>query len=142
MDSVIMLRDPEVMPSNEVVAQALAVNIYCVYVELMQVLTNAPYSLNADWSYYKDGKAWLCKISFKKKTVCWLSIWNDCVKVTFYFNHKNQMGVYQLNISEAIMRNFEQTKTVAKLFPLIFDINDSSQLHDLFEVLMYKKTLF
>ncbi|PKP08994.1 MAG: hypothetical protein CVU09_13085 [Bacteroidetes bacterium HGW-Bacteroidetes-4] len=36
------------------------------------------------WRYYNDGKAWLCKVSYKKKTVFWLSVWEAYFKVAFY----------------------------------------------------------
>jgi hypothetical protein len=40
------------------------------------------------WNFYNDGKAWLCKLSFKKKTMCWISMGDIFFKVTFYFMKK------------------------------------------------------
>lgn len=67
----IQLKDPNTPPSDEVLANVLG-DSYDAFDELMKTVAEPPYELLAGWNYYKDGKAWLCKVQFKKKTVFWL----------------------------------------------------------------------
>lgn len=77
-----LLRDQHIFPSTEVLKNALKES-YGVYEELIQTITNTQYGLTIEWNYYKDGKAWLCKVQYKKKTIFWLSVWDQFFKKEF-----------------------------------------------------------
>ena len=66
-----------------------------------------------EWRYYNDGKAWLCKVVNKKKTVFWLSIWEHYFKTSFYFTEKHLESIDALNIAYASRkrRRIAQTTT-------------------------------
>ena len=44
--------------------------------------------LTGQWRFYNDGKSWLFKLTKKKQTICWVSIWPGAFKTTFYFGDK------------------------------------------------------
>jgi len=140
MTENLLLRDPGINPGNEVLENALGKEIFKVYDELIQIVTNEEFDLKPEWNFYKDGKAWLCKVTYKKKTVFWLSIWENCFKTVFYFSEKTRLGVLSLGINEKIIENFVATKTIGKLFPLVLEIDNKSQLEDLLEIIKYKKS--
>lgn len=56
---------------------------------------------------------------------------------------KDTLGnVYDvLDISEAIKTELASTKAVGRLIPMIFNINNASQLEELLTVVRFKKTL-
>jgi len=77
-----LLRDPNVQPSDDVIAEALreATDAYVKFVNEL-----AKHDIQLEWRYYTDGKAWLAKGLYKwtgvrggqnEKTVFWLSIWD------------------------------------------------------------------
>jgi hypothetical protein len=113
-------------------------DVFNAYQELETLIIEKELSLN--WNYYKDGKAYLCKVTYKKKTVFWLSIWETYIKTTFYFNEKVSLGVYDLDIDKSIITNYDNTKHVGKSRQLIFEIRDNSQFDDLSTVIDYKKS--
>ena len=141
MTENILLRDSEINPTNEVLENALGKDIFLVYEELIKIVTNAEFQLKPEWNFYKDGKAWLCKVTYKKKTVFWLSIWEKRIKTGFYFTEKTRLGIFSLQLNEKILQDFEETKTVGKFFPLVLDIDEKKQLEDLKEIIKYKKSL-
>jgi len=141
MTENLLLRDSGIHPTNEVLENALGKDIFLVYEELIEIITNAEFELKPEWNFYKDGNAWLCKVTYKKKTVFWLSIWEQYIKTGFYFTENTRSGIFSLQINEKIMQDFEETKTVGKLFPLILNIDTKSQLEDLKEIIKYKKSL-
>lgn len=132
-----LLRDPATPPADSVLAEALGEKIFSVYNELMDILHRL--DLNHEWKFYNDGKAWLCKVTGKKKTICWLSVWEQCIKVSFYFTAATAPGIFELNISNKVMEDFRSHKAAGKLLPLVLTISRKTQLKDLKAIAEYKK---
>lgn len=133
-----LLREREIYPNGGVLRNLLG-DVFLSFEDLEQRLVSK--DLVYIWNYYNDGKAWLCKVQFKKKTVFWLSVWEGFFKIGFYFNEKNYLGIYDLGLEESILRNFENTKLVGKFRQLIFEIRDNSQFEDIEKVVDYKTSL-
>ena len=135
-----LLREQGVLPEKEVLESALT-GSYPVFEELMEIITDPKYGLVPVWNYYKDGKAWLCKVCYKKKTVFWLSVWDGYFKTSFYFTEKNGTGITGLDIEESLKEGFSRSKLIGRLIPLIVDINKKEQIRDLLKIVDYKKSL-
>ena len=135
-----LLRDPEQIPTDKVIQEALG-DSYPAFAELVQKAVSAPCGLNADWNYYKDGKAWLCKVSYRKKTVFWLSVWANFFKVAFYFTEKNSTGIENLDISHSLKEQFGKAKLIGRLIPLVIDLTREEQIQDVLTLIEYKKKL-
>jgi len=130
-----LLREPEIYPSKEVLKSALG-KVYDVLEALQTQLTQDTYALTFDWHYYNDGKSWLCKVSHKKKTVFWLSIWEGFVQTGFFFLERHLEGLAALNIDE---NSFTMEKACGKMLPLVFRIRRHEQIPDLLKVVEFKK---
>lgn len=139
-NETILLRDKEIEPTDEVLENALGKKLFTIYQELIQIFADE-FSLELQWRFYNDGKSWLCKVVDKKKTVLWLSVWENYIKTGFYFTGKTRNGVLELDIDETIKETFSATKPVGKLMPLIIDIDQQKQIEDLKRVIKYKKGL-
>jgi hypothetical protein len=135
-----LLREENPFPDDGVLKLNLG-GIYDVYAELVSEITKEPYSLQMEWNYYKDGKSWLCKITFRKKTVMWLSVWNDCFKVSFFFTEKSKSGIEELKIAPTIKESFQKSKNIGKLIPLVISINEMSQIDDVLKIIVFKKSI-
>jgi hypothetical protein len=135
------LRDPEIFPSEKVLKETLGNDIYAVFKSFMDTVTGAGYSLAQEWNYYNDGKSWLCKVIYKKKTVCWLSIWDGHFQIGFFFTEKHLEAIAALDIAESIKEDLCKAKPIAKLLPMIFKISRKEQLNDLLKVVAFKKGL-
>lgn len=134
------LRDESVLPDAAVIGAALG-EAGGVYSGFMDAVTAPPLNLDLEWRYYKDGKAWLCKITHKKKTVCWLSIWHGFFKVGFYFSAKTAPAVEALPIDPDVISGFRASEPIGRLLPLSFDVSSARQLPDLLTVTTLKKSL-
>ncbi len=140
MESQMALRDAEIFPSDKVLKDTLG-DVYDVLESFLATITNEAYLLSFEWRYYNDGKAWLCKVQHKKKTILWLSVWEGFFKVSFFFTEKHLEAIAALDISEAIKTELASAKPVGQLIPMIFNINNASQLEELLTVVRFKKTL-
>jgi len=130
-----LLREPEIFPSTEVLSDILG-EVYKVYEELETILMQDEYALSFNWHYYNDGKSWLCKVIYKKKTVFWLSVWDGFFKTSFFFLGRHLEGIAALQIDD---NSYKMEKEWGKMLPMIFSINDKKQLPDLLKVIEFKK---
>lgn len=135
-----LLREKQILPTGEVLEDALGKS-YPVFEEMMEIITSSPYGLEPQWNYYNDGKAWLCKVCFKKKTVFWLSVWDSYYKIGFYFTAKTGGAIAALPIDELIKKEFVKHKPIGKLLPLAMNITHKDQIKDLLTLIEYKKSL-
>ena len=140
MESQMALRDAEIFPSDKVLKDTLG-DVYDVLISFLATITDEAYLLSFEWRYFNDGKAWLCKVQHKKKTILWLSVWEGFFKVSFFFTEKHLEAIAALDISEAIKTELASAKAVGRLIPMIFNINNASQLEELLTVVRFKTTL-
>ena len=134
-----LLKEQEFFPSKEVLKNVLG-EVYSVLEGLETQLTQDEFALTFDWKYYNDGKAWLCKVCHKKKTVFWLSVWEGFFKTAFFFLERHLEGIAALDIAEQIKEDFCSAKPIGKLLPMVININKMEQLPDLLEIIRFKKT--
>lgn len=132
-----LLKDPEVELSERVLRNEFG-RWYSVYSEFVTEIQSDRFSFGTEWRYYKDGKAWLCKIVYKKKTVVWLSAWKTHFKLGFYFTEKSGAGICELEIHKDLKSNYENNKLIGRLKPLIVNVSKQSQLGDVYALLNYK----
>lgn len=136
----ISLKDQQILPTNEVLENAMGAS-FQVYSELIESISKPEFGLVPEWKYYNDGKAWLCKVCFKKKTIFWLSVWNQYFKIGFYFTEKHLEGIAGLDIDETIKDNFGQSKHIGKLIPLTLEMRNKEQIADALKIIDFKKKL-
>ena len=106
MKEIPVLNNRDEFPGPEIIRQALGEK-FIIYDALINSLTQAPLNLNQEWRFYNDGKSWLSKITLRKKTILWLSIFEGYFKIAFYFSAKTSEGIEQLEIDENIKSGFD-----------------------------------
>jgi len=131
----IELRDENVYPDEKVLRNVLKKS-YESYAALLELFNQN--ELSYEWRYYRDGKAWLCKVQIKKRTIVWMSAWDGFMKATIYFPGKYLEKVYTLSIGEEVKTKIQSTKNVGKSRPCIFEIRDKKILNDFSKVMKLK----
>lgn len=138
MEKEQLLRNPEVYPSDEVIAAALG-DSYKAYTAFTQKLPDS--GIAPEWRYYNDGKSWLCKGVYKKKTVFWLSVWDGFFKVSLFFTEKTRVGIAELPVNEDIKTQIANEPARGKLIPLLLDVYSQPQLDNAITLMSYKQSL-
>jgi hypothetical protein len=129
------LRDENAYPDEKLLQTILdkSYNTYSLLIELFN-----QYEMTYAWRYYRDGKAWLCKVQKKKRTIIWMSAWKGFMQATIYFPHKDLESVYKLDISEVVRNKISATNDVGKSKPCIFELRDKQILEDFEKVMKLK----
>jgi hypothetical protein len=129
------LRDEKVYPDENLLKSILGKS-YQTYCKLLQLYDDN--DMNYEWRYYKDGKAWLCKVQRKKRTIVWMSAWKGYMQAAIYIPEKYIDEVYNLDISEEMKDKIRNTKNVGKSKPCIFEIRNDTILNDIEKVIHFK----
>lgn len=135
-----LLREEKVYPSAEVLSKALG-KPFVLFKAFIQTVTGEKYHLEPKWNYYKDGKAWLCKVCVKSRTVCWLSIWDTGFKTSFFFTSKTISGVAAVDIAQKRKNELGTLKPIGKLVPLVIAVNNKKKLMDVLKIMEYKMSI-
>lgn len=136
----ILLTDPDIEPTDKVLEKEVA-ELFPLLKGFMDTITSDEFKFSPEWRFYKDGKAWLCKICYKKKTIVWLSLWPGLFKLAFYFTEKTGTGIQDLNIKDSLKKSYETSKPSGKLKPLVVDVSNEAQLSDAYTLIKFKAEL-
>ena len=131
----IELTDENIFPDESVLKKVLGKS-YDAFLDLLKLYDNN--ELVYEWRYYKDGKAWLCKVQKKTRTIVWMSAWKGYMQATVYIPEKYIEDVYKLRISNESKNRIRKTKNVGKSKPCTFEIRNKKALKDLEEVMKFK----
>jgi hypothetical protein len=132
-----LLNDKDEFPGDDVLSKYLD-KTKSLWDELTSVVSSDFPSASLEWKYYKDGGSWLGKLVQKKKTVCWISVWDKFFKVSFYFTEKNDWDIRNLKIDQSLKDAYSAHKPIGKLKPLIVEVKTKRTLNDVRELIRYK----
>lgn len=107
------LKDPDQFPSGDILSQALgdAKKAWDVFINF---IAETKSSFTSEWRYYNDGKAWLYKITQKKKTICWVTVFDHLFKTTFYFPDRAEPVIKESDLDQQFIDQFVNGKHYGK----------------------------
>lgn len=133
----IQLTDESRYPDEQALQEVLG-NAYEAYPALLELFQER--GLVLEWRYYNDGKAWLCKVQRKSKTIVWISAWEGYLKAGIYIPERLMEGVYALPIDEDRKKQFRESRNVGRSKECIFELRSRDVLPELDLVMQYKAT--
>lgn len=131
----LQLTDPSVHPDEPVLKAALG-GAYRAYQALVELFDRN--DMVYEWRYYRDGKAWLCKVQKKKRTIVWMSAWKGFIKAAIYIPERQMEEVYALPLSEETREHIRSTKNVGQSKPCTFEVRNQKALKDFEEIMQFK----
>ncbi len=135
--SDLLLKNPKQFPDDTFLKDILEAR-YLIYFEIKKLVCKINSNIEFLWNYYKDGKAWLCKVVLNKTTIFWLSVWNDCIKVTFYFSGKKKLAFMESDINDVYKKKLSEAKASGKISPLTLELADIEDLKDFAAIVALK----
>jgi len=136
-----ILNDPSVYPDDAELARHLG-RAKTAWDALVEEVGKNPSLELVDWKYYRDGKAWLSRVVQKKKTLCWISVWPKCFKVTFYFsNAAKEIMQATSAIDDRIEKQWQQDNQGKKFRGITVFAEKKSDVHIISQMLDIKAGL-
>jgi len=113
MEQLALINQDE-KPTAEIIFSHLGrTKIY--WTSLFEFIHDTYPELSEEWRFYKDGKSWLLKVTKKKRTICWISVFKKKFKQTFYFTDRAEPAILDSSISDELKEQFKTGKYYNKI---------------------------
>jgi hypothetical protein len=136
----ILLTDKLVFPSDDVIFPLLGEK-KILWQHLMNYMHDHYKDSCGTWNFYNDGKRWLFKMTYKKKTVFWVNITPGGFRVTFYFGNKAEPIIESSDMPQSVKDEFRTAKRYGLIRPAIFVINSKEDLDNVLKMIVIKCNL-
>jgi hypothetical protein len=103
------LNNKEEYPDDEVLSRYLG-KVKKTWDSFFTFLNESYPSFSGQWRYYNDGKSWLYKLTKKKKTICWISVYHNKFKTSFYFGQKAEELITSSKLEKEFVNQFNENK--------------------------------
>lgn len=137
MERKIALTQPDRFPDQNLLREVLG-EAYTTYEYILQLFANK--SMLAEWRYYQDGKAWLCKVQLKKRTIVWMSARQGSLQATIYTPAKHLDQLATLPLSESGKQQLKAWPFVGKSKACTFVFEGSDDLADFATLIDFKNS--
>ena len=121
------LNDKDEFPDDEVLKRYLG-KAKPVWDSFMEFLKETYPSFTGQWRYYNDGKSWLYKLTKKKKTISWISVWDNMFKTTFYFPDRAEDLIVNSKLKKEYIDKFVNGRRYGNTRGLTVEIKKPSDL--------------
>jgi hypothetical protein len=119
----LVLSDRNSKPDEGLLSSVIGDNMIH-WLELMEHMQKKYPGASGDWNYYNDGKQWLYKMTWKKKTIFWIVLVEGSFRVTFYFGDKAEEKIFSADIPRKVKDDFRTGKRYGKIRAISITIND------------------
>lgn len=131
------LNNPNEFPDAAVLARYLG-GAKSAWDAFMAMLKDDYPQIAAEWRYYNDGKSWLCKVTRKTATVCWVAVRDKFFTAAFYLNAKAEPLVRESSLAEALKDGFLHPDKESKFRAIRVEVRKKSDLHAIKELIEIK----
>ena len=121
------LNDKDEYPDDEVLSRYLG-EVKSTWDSFHDFLKQSYPLFSGEWRYYNDGKSWLYKLTKKKKTICWISVYQHKFKTTFYFPDKAEELITKSKLKKEYIDRFINGKKYGKIRGITVDIKNPTDL--------------
>lgn len=136
-ENEILLTDRDIFPSDEIIFSIIGEKQE-YWKAIMKFMTDTYIGSAGEWNFYNDGKRWLFKMVFKKKTVFWATILTDGFKVTFYMGNKAEPVIESSDLPVELKEEFKTAKRYGLIRPLTFNVTNQDDFDNIKKVIDIK----
>ena len=135
-----VLTDPKIFPTDEIIAGTLG-KASAHWQKFFEELHTEHPELATEWRYFNDGKAWLMKITRKKKTVVWLGVYAGYFRISSYLTEKARDAVNASDLSAGCKEQFAKSKRFGKLIGVSVTFKKKADVKDGLALIALKLSL-
>jgi len=140
METKPCLNDKDEFPDDEVLSRALG-KVKPAWDAFMTLLDESYPLFTREWRYYRDGNNWLYKVTKKKKTICWVSVWSKAFKTTFYFPDRAEEPIVASRLKKEYVEQFLNGKRYGKIRGVSGTVKKPSDLASIEKLIAIKEQL-
>jgi hypothetical protein len=132
--------DKDEYPDDEVLSRHLG-KVKSTWDAFMDFINESYPSFSGEWRYYRDGKSWLYKLTKKKKTISWISVYKNKFKTTFYLSDKAKDLIKKSKLKKEYIDQFVHGKRYGKIRGITVEIKKPAYLNATKKLIEIKEQL-
>ncbi len=132
--------DPNVPPTDDSILEAIGRAKGAWQKLFARIRTEHP-DLSETWKFYKDGKSWLCQVTWKKKTVFWILIMKGRFRVGFYFAKRLMDQILESDLSKERKEEIQKKPAKGQIGSVAVEFGPQKGIKDVMILIDLKKTL-
>ena len=132
--------DRDEYPDDEVLSRHLG-KAKSTWDTFLDFINESYPSFSGEWRYYRDGKSWLYKLTKKKKTISWISVYKNKFKTTFYFSDKAEDLIKKSKLKKEYIDQFIHGKKYGKIRGITVEIKKPTDLASTKKLIEIKEQL-
>lgn len=113
-EEILKLTDKNVIPDDDYIFSIIGEK-KTLWLALMAWLSENYKESSGSWNFYNDGKQWIFKMVYKKKTLFWISLLKYTFKVTFYLGDKAEPLIESSDLNAKIKEDFKKGPRYGKI---------------------------
>lgn len=121
------LNDQKEFPDDAVLSQHLG-DTKKAWDTLTSMINENHPLYTTEWRYYNDGKSWLFKVTKKKKTICWVAVFDKKFKTTFYFSAKAEVLITGSPLKKEYIDQFVSGRRFGKIRAITVEVKKPADL--------------
>jgi len=118
----------EEYPDDEVLSRCLG-KVKRTWDCFLDLLKESYPSFAGEWRYYNDGKSWLYKVTKKKRTICWVSVYYHAFKTTFYLPDRAKDSITASKLNKEYVDQFVDGRRYGKIRGVTVTITKPADLN-------------
>jgi hypothetical protein len=122
------LNDKGEYPNDEVLSRYLG-KVKNTWDSFIDFVNESYPSFSGEWRYYNDGKSWLYKLTKKKKTISWISIYYNKFKTAFYFPDRAEDLITASKLKKEYIDQFVHGKRYGKIRGITVEVKKLTDLN-------------
>jgi Protein of unknown function (DUF3788) len=136
----LLLSDNSIIPTDEYIFSIIG-DKKKFWESIMSYMRDNYKDSSGGWNYYNDGKRWLFKMIFKKKTTFWISVVEDTFRVTLWFSDKAEALINESNLPQSIKDEFRSSKKYGAIRAVTIKINTTIDVDNVLRLIAIKTNL-
>jgi hypothetical protein len=136
----LLLSDKQIYPTDELIFSIIG-NKKIFWQTIMNHMSNNFRDSLGQWNFYNDGKRWLFKMVYKKKTIFWAGIITDTFRITFYLGNKAEAIIENSDLPQGIKEEFKTAKKYGLIRPVTFIVNDQTAVDNVLKMISIKSKI-
>jgi hypothetical protein len=136
----ILLTDRNIYPTDDYIFSILG-GKQVLWQEIISHMSSVYKDSAGQWNFYNDGKRWLYKMVYKKKTIFWAAILMDGFRITFYFGNKAESVIESSDLPGNIKEEFKTAKRYGLIRPVTIIVNEKEDVDNILKLIAIKYKL-
>jgi hypothetical protein len=136
----LLLTDKQIYPTDEYIFSIIG-DMKIFWQSIMNHMKNNYKDSAGEWNFYNDGKRWLFKMIYKKKTIFWAGILTDTFRITFYLGNKAETIIENSDLPRSIKEEFRTAKRYGLIRPVTFIVKDKTDVDNVLKMIDIKSKI-